>query len=365
MANGHDSDGGGGAGGGGGNGGMKKRQAPAKTASFGGGYSTDDSNVSNKEKGGKSKQKRAGKRPDSSTTFTDKMDGGKASVIWMVLVIGLLFCLMDAMYIVRLLDRGHARNAEAETQKAVTQRIMQQQQQNPNNPHQHRLDGNFIPQTKQEIQKNQQQVQLHRVGLPGRPWSQITPEEREAVKKQRQEEAKRAEEDRIKKIKMAALEALKAEHGGRIPDDLAEAALENDEAFKPRPMSYYKEASIKDDKDRILQLFTEAGLKEMDDSTYKVLPTWSDVSRLYGGEAKIIGLEQCESFRAKGNPWDHFVSTAGTFNSGTNLMAELLIHNCHMQARMDKLGFKNRGIRWQGKRLWCVSGSGFGNGRFF
>jgi len=26
----------------------------------------------------------------------------------------------------------------------------------------------------------------------------------------------------------------------------------------------------------------------------------------------------------------------------------MLIHNCHMQDRMDKLGAKNRGIRWQG-----------------
>lgn len=37
----------------------------------------------------------------------------------------------------------------------------------------------------------------------------------------------------------------------------------------------------------------------------------------------------------------------GTFNSGTNLMAELLIHNCHMQKRMDRFGHKNRGVRWQ------------------
>jgi hypothetical protein len=46
-------------------------------------------------------------------------------------------------------------------------------------------------------------------------------------------------------------------------------------------------------------------------------------------------------------PAEHFLGVAGTFNSGTNLMAELLIHNCEMTARMEKYGEENKGIRWQ------------------
>jgi len=396
MPNEYESDGGnGGGGGGGGNKGVSKRKTPNRTASYSG-YSTDESAISTRddsnEKSGsaskKDKKRSGGRRPDGSGDVNKDGAGagiaGKASMIWMVLVIGLIFCMVDAMYIVQMLDRGHEESNLAQTQKAITERIMKQLQDaghngngNGNNNRLEENDGKYglhyadsnrdgkIEQSKQQImqqrlRQQQQQQQKQKQGggffqgikdewgnIMKRPTTQA---EREAAKKRRQEEAKAAEEDRIKKIKMAAMEALKADGGN--PEDFA--ALENDEAFKARPMSYYREASMRDDKWRILQLFIEAGLKEMDDSTYKVLPTWRDVSSLYGGEANIVGLEQCEAFRQKGNVWDHFVSTAGTFNSGTNLMAELLIHNCHMQARMEKFGFKNRGIRWQGMLLDCL-----------
>jgi len=77
------------------------------------------------------------------------------------------------------------------------------------------------------------------------------------------------------------------------------------------------------------------------------LPTWSEITGMYGEKPVIHGLDMCEPFRTHSDPADHFVSTAGTFNSGTNLMAELLIANCHMPARMKKYGAINRGIRWQ------------------
>ena len=104
------------------------------------------------------------------------------------------------------------------------------------------------------------------------------------------------------------------------------------------------------DKERILQLLEEAGVTvdvEEDAEMIQELPTWTQVVSLYGEEPVIHGLEQCEIFQKRSDAAEHFVSTAGTFNSGTNLMAELLIHNCHMQARMDKYGAENRGVRWQ------------------
>jgi hypothetical protein len=104
------------------------------------------------------------------------------------------------------------------------------------------------------------------------------------------------------------------------------------------------------DKGRIMDLLTAAGVKvdlEEDKDLIRDLPTWSEVVNLYGPEPVIYGLEQCDRFQHMSDPADHFVSTAGTFNTGTNLMAELLIANCHMQKRMDKYGAKNRGVRWQ------------------
>ena len=70
-------------------------------------------------------------------------------------------------------------------------------------------------------------------------------------------------------------------------------------------------------------------------------------SSLYGPEPVIYGLDTCVPFRESSDPADHFLGVAGTFNTGTNLLSELLIHNCHIPARMAKYGARNEGIRWQ------------------
>ena len=339
MATGNESDGGGV--------GVKKRQALSKANSFGpesnsgypSGYTTDESAVSRDTSRRDRKQRRGGRRADT--------DGSKASVLWMVFVVGLLFCMMDAMYISRVLERGGSTN-DAESQSAASARVLGQLKEEGKealaamgklavSKSLHQGGHQKLSREQQMLLSIEQQAALK--------MKNMTPEQR---KQKREEEKKEAEEQRIRNIKAAALEALKDQYGGKIPDDMMDSVLGEDESFTPRPMEYYKEKAIADDKTRILDLFIDAGLKEMDDSTYAVLPSWKDVSSLYGEDARIIGLDQCETFRKKGNPWDHFVSTAGTFNSGTNLMAEMLIHNCHMQERMDKLGAKNRGIRWQG-----------------
>jgi hypothetical protein len=102
------------------------------------------------------------------------------------------------------------------------------------------------------------------------------------------------------------------------------------------------------EREPILSLLREAGLDELDKETIAKLPAWKDVTDLYGTEPVIIGLETCKAFQNSGDPSNHFVTTAGAFNTGTNLMAELLIRNCHMPARQRKYGWKNRGVRWQG-----------------
>jgi hypothetical protein len=83
----------------------------------------------------------------------------------------------------------------------------------------------------------------------------------------------------------------------------------------------------------------------IDPDTAARLPTAEAVAALYGRDPVVLGLESCERFQGMGDPADHFVSTAGTFNTGTNLMAELLIANCVLPARQQKYG--TRGVRWQ------------------
>ncbi|GAX20122.1 hypothetical protein FisN_17Lh074 [Fistulifera solaris] len=105
--------------------------------------------------------------------------------------------------------------------------------------------------------------------------------------------------------------------------------------------------SLSAGKEPLIALLRDAGV-QVDDEIVERLPTWQQVADLYGSEPVIFGLETCQKFQTEnGDPADHFVSTAGTFNTGTNLMAELLIHNCHMPARMKKYGHRNRGVRWQ------------------
>lgn len=88
---------------------------------------------------------------------------------------------------------------------------------------------------------------------------------------------------------------------------------------------------------------------EIDAEILRDLPTSKEVFTLYGDKPRILGLtdQTCERFQQHSDRAEHYVSTAGTFNSGTNLMAELLIHNCVMKDRMAKYGDDQKGVRWQ------------------
>jgi hypothetical protein len=103
------------------------------------------------------------------------------------------------------------------------------------------------------------------------------------------------------------------------------------------------------DKEPIYALLKEAGIdpESLDKTIRNNIPTWTEVTSLYGAQPVIYGLETCQLFRESSDPAEHFIGVAGTFNTGTNLLSELLIHNCHMSERMKKHGPINRGIRWQ------------------
>ena len=78
-------------------------------------------------------------------------------------------------------------------------------------------------------------------------------------------------------------------------------------------------------KKEILDLLKRAHLdpEKMDQETISELPTWDEVVSLYGPKPVIYGLDRCAAFQNH-TQRSGFVSTAGTFNSGTNLMAELV-----------------------------------------
>lgn len=119
------------------------------------------------------------------------------------------------------------------------------------------------------------------------------------------------------------------------------------ETIIPKKLTPEERDALSQDKEPILNILREAGIPDIEDEKLRDLPTWTQVTRLYGDSPKIYGLDTCHEFQQHSDAAEHFVGTAGTFNSGTNLMSEYLIHNCQMTKRMEKYGVKNKGIRWQ------------------
>jgi hypothetical protein len=104
------------------------------------------------------------------------------------------------------------------------------------------------------------------------------------------------------------------------------------------------------DKGPILNILQQAGMRieDLDQETLNKLPTWSQVQSLYGTSPIIVGLETCDEFvETASDPTVRFFGVAGTFNTGTNLVAQLMAQNCQITERMMVYGNESRGVRWQ------------------
>lgn len=112
-----------------------------------------------------------------------------------------------------------------------------------------------------------------------------------------------------------------------------------------------QKSSISNDKEPIFAILKQAEIerKDLNQETIDALPNWSDVQKLFGDGPRIHGLERCQEFRDSTDPTVRFFGIAGTFNTGTNLLAELMIQNCQITERMLVYGNQSKGIRWQGK----------------
>jgi len=68
---------------------------------------------------------------------------------------------------------------------------------------------------------------------------------------------------------------------------------------------------------------------------YPRLPPWWWIEDQYGEEPKILGLDRCDAFRRlnRAHPDDITVAPSGMFDSGTNLLHQLLEMNCEFPDR--------------------------------
>jgi hypothetical protein len=109
--------------------------------------------------------------------------------------------------------------------------------------------------------------------------------------------------------------------------------------------------------DHIVKILTAANV-EIDEELAEQLPTWVDIVSMYGDKPIIYGLETCQVYRDTVKPEDRMLGPAGIFNTGTNLLFELMKANCNIKEARNVPNPdpnvpilyrepKRNGMRWQ------------------
>lgn len=80
---------------------------------------------------------------------------------------------------------------------------------------------------------------------------------------------------------------------------------------------------------------------------YPRLPPWWWIESQYGEEPRILGLDRCEHFRTlnRGRPDDITIAPSGLFNSGTNLLHQMLEANCYFPQKSDHAYYHGRAFQ--------------------
>jgi len=104
------------------------------------------------------------------------------------------------------------------------------------------------------------------------------------------------------------------------------------------------------DEQHILTIFKAAGIT-LDQESMAELPTWAQIRDHIGDAPTIYGLDTCAHFRSTIPAVERNLGCSGMFNSGTNLVTQLLKQNCQIPERVERYGIhatrKAHGIRWQ------------------
>ena len=101
--------------------------------------------------------------------------------------------------------------------------------------------------------------------------------------------------------------------------------------------------------EHIVNILTAANI-QLDEELAHQLPKWEDIVSMYGDKPIIYGLDTCQEYRDTFKPEDRMLGPAGIFNTGTNLLFELMKANCNIkEARNSKTHRepKRNGMRFQ------------------
>jgi hypothetical protein len=80
----------------------------------------------------------------------------------------------------------------------------------------------------------------------------------------------------------------------------------------------------------ILAQLRRAGI-EIDGDILRSLPTWSQVTELYGDKPVILGLETCQAYRDAVPKYRRFLGVAGQMNVGTNALFNYMKANLQIK----------------------------------
>ena len=120
----------------------------------------------------------------------------------------------------------------------------------------------------------------------------------------------------VRKGNPIEIESMDANHGKRDCDKIVDSDEDADEDMKP-----------------ILRILCRSGYDISKNSTTvdrTILPKFGEILNFYG-PPKILGLETCAIYRNKTKQKDRHVAPAGLFNTGTNLLQELISQNCYFK----------------------------------
>ena len=82
------------------------------------------------------------------------------------------------------------------------------------------------------------------------------------------------------------------------------------------------------DKELVIEILKEAGVTDEEINEYlQEIPTWSQITNLYGSKPIVLGTETCQHYRATVAKEKMVLALAGLFNTGTNAMATSLQGN--------------------------------------
>lgn len=101
--------------------------------------------------------------------------------------------------------------------------------------------------------------------------------------------------------------------------------------------------------EHIVKILTAANI-QLDEELASQLPTWNDIVSMYGDKPIIYGLETCQTYRDTVVPEDRMLGPAGIFNTGTNLLFELMKGNCNIKEARTSTTHrepKRNGMRFQ------------------